>query len=174
MSKYFLKESGKEVKIGDTIEVEKEVRTPLGRGNLIVDVVITEDNIPLLTKEGIIKVLNEPAIFKTYVERIPKSHDMDSMCTAYFMSVLLGSDKFVALCLLLKAASDIAMENYTGVECAIINLHNGYIYKYSDKKNALPTMPVFPTIEDAEATKAVLKELFIKVYGNNKQENKEC
>lgn len=54
MKKYVLKQSGKEVKVGDTLVNQGTITTPLGRAHVVQEILVTKDNIPELLKEGII------------------------------------------------------------------------------------------------------------------------
>jgi hypothetical protein len=50
--KYFIKDSDKEVQMGQTIEVEQKVNTSLGEGVCKTQVYVTPKNIGLLVKQG--------------------------------------------------------------------------------------------------------------------------
>lgn len=54
MKKYVLKQNGEEVKVGDTIFNRGTIITPLGKAQVIQEILVTKDNIPELLKEGII------------------------------------------------------------------------------------------------------------------------
>lgn len=173
MSKYFLKESGEEVKIGDTIVIRKEVKTPLGRGTMIIEKVVTEDNVSLLVKEGILVIDIEKENFTSYIKQVAESHNMSfeqAVCLLFDMSKV---DTFTALHLLLKAASEKAMMHYKGDTGVVINLHNGKVKDMNSIRHAYSHLPIFPTKEAAEKAIATLEGLYEKVYGS-KQENKEC
>ena len=173
MSKYFLKESGEEVKIGDTIVIRKEVKTPLGKGTMIIEKVVTEDNVSLLVKKGILVIDIEKENFTNYIKQVAESHNMSyeqAICLLFDMS---KTDAFTALYLLLKAASEKAMKYYRGDTEVIVNLHNGKLHDTKVVNDIHSHLPVFPTKEVAEKAIATLEGLFEKVYGS-KQEDKEC
>nr|DAF16292.1 MAG TPA: hypothetical protein [Crassvirales sp.] len=173
MSKYFLKESGEEVKIGDTIVIRKEVKTPLGRGTMIIEKVVTEDNLSLLVKEGILVIDIEKENFTNYIKQVAESHNMSYEQATCLLFDISKTDAFTALYLLLKAASEKAMMHYKGDTGVVVNLHNGKVKDMNSIRHAYSHLPIFPTKEAAERAIATLEGLFEKVYGS-KQEDKEC
>lgn len=73
MKKYFLKESGKEVKVGDTIRKTDEMIHPiLGKCKSTMDILITESILPKLIEAGIIGIKEDKP---TYT-----SEDFDIEC----------------------------------------------------------------------------------------------
>lgn len=81
MKKYISKKKGTEVKIGDTIILQKKVGTKYGIGTLLVDVEITEETLQKLVKDGIIqeievKPVDDPVtkdeVFSEIVEFLKK------------------------------------------------------------------------------------------------------
>lgn len=140
---------------------------------MIIEKVITEDNLSLLVKEGILVIDIEKENFINYIKQVAESHNMSfeqAVCLLFNMSKV---NAFIALYLLLKAASEKAMMHYKGDTGVVVNLHNGKVKDMNSIRQAYSHLPIFPTKEAAEKTIATLEGLFEKVYGS-KQEDKEC
>lgn len=165
MTRFYLKDD-QEVKIGSTIRVESKTETPFGEGITSIDVVVTENNIPTLVKNGILIVKNDTeATIKSYIRKVAKTHNMDYLEASAFLGVMIDYDKFLVLYLLLKAASEKAMCGYNGDTCVIIQLHNGKMSTIK-KENILSHVLVFPTHEEANNAIEVLSSLYKEVYGD--------
>lgn len=54
MVKYYLKSTGKEVKVGETIEVEMLADTVFGKSTAKVDVLVTQSSLEILIQKGIV------------------------------------------------------------------------------------------------------------------------
>jgi hypothetical protein len=165
MTRFYL-ENGQEVKAGSIIRIESEAETPFGKEVTSVDVRITEDIIPLLVKSGILLSKNDDeATIKSYIRRIARTHNVDFLTANTFINVIAEYDKFMALYMLLKAASEKAMCGYKGDNCIVIHLHNGKIYTIKNE-NIPSHLLVFPTHEEANNVIEVLSSLYKEVYGD--------
>lgn len=164
MTRFYL-ENGQEVKVGSIIRIESEMETAFGKGVKSVDVGITEDIIPLLVEEGILVVKkDEELTVKSLVRRIARTHGLDFSTANTFISVIAECNKFMALYMLLMAASEKAMCGYKGDNYVEIHLHNGKLYTLKNE-NIPPHVPVFPSVEKANEAINVLSSLFTEVYG---------
>lgn len=165
MTRFYL-ENGREVKVGSIIRIESEMETPFGKGVISVDVKITEDIIPLLVKNGILLSKNDDeATIKSYIRRIARTHNVDFPTANAFITIIAKCDKFMALYMLLKAASEKAMCGYKGDNCIVIHLHNGKIYTIKNE-NIPSHLLIFPTHEEANNAIEVLSSLYKEVYGD--------
>lgn len=165
MTRFYL-ENGREVKVGSIIRIESEMETPFGKGVISVDVKITEDIIPLLVKNGILLSKNDDeATIKSYIRRVAKTYNADFLTASTFINVVAKYDKFMALYMLLKAASEKAMCGYKGDNCIVIHLHNGKIYTIKNE-NIPSHLLIFPTHEEANNAIEVLSSLYKEVYGD--------
>lgn len=169
MTRFYLKD-GQEVKVGSTIRVESKTKTPFGEGITSVDVVITEDIIPILVEKDIITAKDdEDATIKSYVRRVARTHSMDYPEVSAFLGIMLHHDEFLVLYLLLKAASEKAMCEYKGDTCCVIHMHTGRLI--SIKNEDIPShVLVFPSVEKAKEAINVLRGLFREVYGNKQED----
>ena len=168
MTRFYL-ENGQEVKVGSIIRIESEMNTPF-RSIMSTDVRITEDLIPLLVKTGILVVKNdEEVIMESYIKGVARILNMDYSNTSAFLGAMLDHDNFLALYLLLKAASEEAMCGYEGDNCVVIHLHNGKIYTLKNE-NIPPHVPVFPSVEKANEAIHVLRGLFREVYASKQED----
>ena len=165
MKKFYLKD-GKEVKVGSTIRVQNKTTTPFGEGITSVDVLVTEATIPILIENGVLVTKDDTvSTIKSYIRRIARTHYLDFSEADAFISAMIEYDKFVALYLLLKAASEKAMYDYDGNTYAVIYMHTGRIFEVKNKQ--LPShVLVFPSVEKANEAVGVLEDLFKEVYGS--------
>lgn len=165
MKKFYLKD-GKEVKVGSIIRVQNKTTTPFGEGITSVDVLVTESTIPILIENGVLVTKDDTvSTIKSYIRRVAITHCLDFSEADDFIRAMTKYDKFVALYLLLKAASEEAMCDYDGDSCALIHMHNGRIFEVKNKQ--LPSHAlVFPSVEKANEAIGVLKGLFEEVYGS--------
>lgn len=165
MTRFYL-ENGQEVKVGSIIRIESEMETAFGKGVTSVDVGITEEIIPLLVEEGILVVKkDEELTVKSLVRRIARTHGLDFPTANTFINVIAECNKFMALYMLLKAASEKAMCDYKGDTCCVIHMHTGKVV--TTKNENIPShVPVFPSVEKANEAINVLSSLFTEVYGS--------
>ena len=169
MTRFYL-ENGQEVKVGSIIRIESEMETAFGKGVTSVDVGITEEIIPLLVEEGILVVKkDEELTTKSLVRRIARTHGLDFPTANTFINVVAECNKFMALYMLLKAASEKAMCDYKGDTCCVIHLHTGRVIAIKNE-NIPSHVPVFPSAEKANEAINVLSCLFTEVYGNKQED----
>lgn len=169
MTRFYL-ENGQEVKVGSIIRIESEMKTPFGKGVTSVDVGITEEIILLLVEEGILVVKkDEELTTKSLVRRIARTHGLNFSTANTFIAVMAECNKFMALYMLLKAASEKAMCGYKGDNCVVIHLHNGKLYTLKNE-NIPSHVPVFPSVEKANEAINVLSSLFTEVYGGKQED----
>lgn len=167
MIKYYVKEGKevKEVKIGSVIRVQTKTKTPFGEGITSIDVVVTKKNIPVLLKEGVLYTKKSKDLtIESYIEKVAKKWNLNIEDTTVFIDIIAQYDKFMALYLLLKAASEEAMYNYKGTSCAVIFMSSGKIDLYSNYRELPSHTLMFPTKEDANKAIEVLGSLYKKVY----------
>lgn len=165
MTKFYLKD-GREVEIGSTIRVQNKTETPFGEGITSIDVLVTENTIPVLVEKGVLIAKNDEEIaIKSYIKRVARTHGLDFWTADGLIAAMVDCDKFAALYLLLKAASEKAMCEYNGDTCAVIHMHSGRVIITQNKNLPSHTFR-FPSVEKANEAISILGSLFKEVYGN--------
>ena len=104
---YILKESKKEIKIGEVISILKSVDTPLGRVQSTLYVKVTKDNIPILLQEGyIIEKPSDkeiPTDVDYYVSKVANKLGWKEKEFRNYLDVLASISPIGAFNILLKA-----------------------------------------------------------------------
>lgn len=164
MTKRFYLKDGSEVKVGSTIRVQTETTTPFGKGVTSVDVQVTEATIPILIKNDVLVAKNDTeSILEAYVKRVAIKYGLSFSEAGAYINNMIAHDKFMALYLLLKAASEEAMCGYDGNNYAVIHLHTGRMFTVTDRELPPHTL-IFPSCEKAKEAIDVLEVLFGEVY----------
>ena len=73
MKGYFLKDGGREVKLGQIVEISTPVNTSYGEGTAYVNVELTEETLPELISDGFILVKEEKPKPKVQIIRLGNS-----------------------------------------------------------------------------------------------------
>lgn len=116
--KYFIKDSDKEVQMGQTIEVEQKVVTSLGEGVCKTQVVVTPENVRLLVKKGFLVQKEEengmpPALkehwekLKPYIRRFARKNDMPLVPAILFFASLEQVSPLAQIHVLLETISEV-------------------------------------------------------------------
>lgn len=116
--KYFIKDSDKEVQMGQTIEVEQKVTTSLGEGICKTQVVVTPENVGLLVKKGFLVQKEEekgmsPALkehwekLKPYIRRFARKNDMPLVPAILFFASLESVSPLAQIHVLLEIISEV-------------------------------------------------------------------
>lgn len=163
--KYYSKDTGTEVKLGDKITITSKTETPFGVGKTTVETVITEKILPELIKHGII-IEEKPLTIDELVSRVGVRLDLEEDMAEGFVDVLWERAPGIALSFLLKEASIIFNKTHKiGSTAWIISLLDGSISSIpiEEVKN-WKTIALFATREDARMAKKILKPLFTELY----------
>jgi hypothetical protein len=116
--KYFIKDSDKEVQMGQTIEVEQKVVTSLGEGICKTQVVVTPENVGLLVKQGFLVQKEEekgmsPVTkehwekLKPYIRRFARKNDMPLIPAILFFASLEQVSPLAQIHVLLETISEV-------------------------------------------------------------------
>ena len=176
---YILKESGKEVKIGEIIRVSKETETPLGKGWTTVYVRITEDNIPVLLQEGIIveKPSDKeiPTDVDYYISKVANKLGWKEKKFRNYLEVLASINPIGAFNILLKAIAIELDKKYPNhisksENIFIVSVFDGSI-RQADKSHikTYKHFSAFRTREDAQFALHVLKNQFYYCFNDQSQ-----
>lgn len=176
--KFILKSSGETVKIGDTITLHQEVRTPYGKAFSDCTFPISESNLNSLIKDGIIVVKEEKVNAKqpsdkleSYIEGLASSLGWTYDKTLSYVAKLSEIYLPAAFSLLLKTIAKRLDKKYDGhiseaKEIWVVSLVNGTACKLPKEniKN-YDNFAAFRTKEDAEFALKVLSPLVEDMYG---------
>ena len=176
--KFILKSSGEPVKVGDTITLHNEVKTPYGAAVSEYSFPITEENLGSLIHDGIIVVKGEKVTTKqpsdkleSYIEGLASSLGWTYDKTLSYIDKLSDIYEPAAFSLLLKTVAKRLDKKYEGhisesKEIWVVSLVNGKVGKLPKEtiKN-YDNFAAFRTKEDAEFALKVLSPLVADMYG---------
>lgn len=76
MIRYFLRNSKKEIKVGDRITISVPASTPYGQAKCEVEVVVTQDSLKQLIKDGLVTAQEERVVtledYKPFIRRLAR------------------------------------------------------------------------------------------------------
>lgn len=173
--KYFIKDSDKEVQMGQTIEVEQKVTTSLGVGVCKIQVVVTPENVGLLVKQGFLVQKEEengmsPALkehwekLKPYIRRFARKKDMSLVSAIMFFASLEEMSPLAQIYVLLETISEVKNRDKSaaptvyylsptcGFKVAMVNLR------------ASKFAPVFYSRDDAEEAYELIKPFLAAIH----------
>lgn len=167
MKKYILTETGKEVKVGDKITLPKKMVYALFGGHAKVEMLLTEEVIPML--KGF-HIINEkdlyPTDIKYYIEKAAKYFDFYTDDTEDLIEILMEKMPLVAIQILFKIMS---IEFTKDVNFAKLNkvygisVYDGKIFTLDKCDNY--RIAWFDTREKADFALKVLNPIMKKIYG---------
>lgn len=172
MAKYFLKQSKKEVKVGDTIELIQPVETPFGRVEAKKEVPITEENLSKLIELGYVEVKeDEGDALHPYVRMVARQIGAPFFGAAAFLQVISDVTTLATFNILLfqiskKLNRGKDLKRYS--KLWVIGC-TGKITQVENINLNLEYLPVFTSKEDAQKALGILPELHSFLYGE--QEN---
>lgn len=173
--KYFIKDSDKEVQMGQTIEVEQKVVTSLGEGVCKTQVVVTPENVGLLVKQGFLVQKEEengmpPALkehwekLKPYIRRFARKNDMPLVPAILFFASLEQVSPLAQIHVLLETISEVKNRGKSP-EFARYYLNPVYGFKVTmiDPKNS-KFLPVFYSGNDAKEAYELIKPFLAAIH----------
>ena len=170
MKKYKVKETGKEIKIGDKISLTVSHKTSFGLLNVKKVVIVTKDIIDQLIKRGLVEVItpkkNQELSF--YVGLLAQKLGRDIDEVALMLDDMNKVCPRVVLDLLLDI---IAQAFYNEDPEAFDEAENYYSIRLHDGKCGVvhkvhSHIPLFKSEEDVEAAREMLKDQLIYMYGD--------
>ena len=171
MKKYKVKQTGKEIKLGDIIAVVTTRRTSFGVLNMKEVVPLTKDLLNTLIKDGLVEAItpkkNEELSFyvgllaqklgRDYNEVASMLDDMNKVCSRAVLDLLLDT-----------IAQVFYNEDPKGFDEAehyySIRLYDG---KCGEVHRVHSRIPLFKSKEDVEAAREILKEQLVYMYGES-------
>lgn len=167
---YYLKDTNKEVHMGDSLPILTEVITPFGPAKATVHITVNESNVEKLLSQGIIQKNNKLS-YELCIKIVAKQLGVEPEEADVFLKLLLGSGcAAAALQMVLKAASSYLSPLISTVKklpkVYTISLVDGMIYEIptSDIKT-YDHFAYFVSKTQAKQVKAVFKDLFDTMYG---------
>ena len=174
MRKFVITETGKEVKIGDTLSRKEKKKTSFGTMYIHETVLVTEENIQSLIERGIVKEVipettpnSEEHTLSYYVKKLAEKRKASFEDTVKLLDSLNKVNAKAVLDLLLQ---EIAVEFCIRNPIAFNQAEDYYSLKISDgtvgKVHKLGRyIPLFKSVEDAEIARTILKEQLEYMYG---------
>lgn len=164
MKKYILTETGREVKVGDKITLPKSMVYALFGGYTDVQILLTEEVIPMLVGFHIISLYSSD--IKYYIEKAAKYFDFYTDDMEDLIETLREKMPLVAIQILLRIMS---VEFTKDVNLAKLNkvygisLYDGKIFTLDKCKNY--RIAWFDTEDKAKFALKILKPYMEKIYG---------
>lgn len=177
MKKYVLKETGKEVFLGDTLV--KIIKT--FKGKLALPIVITESTLAKLVKEGVIEEVN-PTQPKSdiseeigfYIEHLANRAGWKAENLAKYLDNLALISEAALFSILLREIAIVLDKQYpdhieNSPEIFVISLANGEIQKVKElhRIKNFKNFAAFRTVADAIKAKSILKPFMVDMFKKN-------
>ena len=171
MKKYKIKQTGKEIKIGDTINIVTTRKTSFGVLKTIEKFSVTRELLSVLLKKELIEsvepVKNEELSF--YVEMLAQKlgRDYEEVC-----SMLDDMNKVCSRAVLDLLLDTIAQVFYNDDPQGFDEAEHYYSIRLYDGKcgevhKVHSRIPLFKSKEDVEAAREILKDQLVYMYGEN-------
>lgn len=134
MVKYFLKNSDQEVKIGDEVIVSVPVQTPYGGGKYEAKVLVNQESLSRLIKDGLIEVKGEKEpvrtvdkeLYKPFIRRLARRLNVPFSEALNILDVFKDTSMYAHNCLLLELMAEVMNRGKTPEKfCWIIDLSTG-------------------------------------------------
>lgn len=182
MKKFILVQTGKEVKLGNTLIAKKKSNTPFGKIDYTQEILVNEATLPLLIELGIVKEVQEdkltqlatsaniPMDIQFYIDSIAKRIGATHNTTVDLLNGIHSILPSAVFSIILKEIAIELDKKYSdhienSPEIYVVSLLDGRITKANKAhiKN-YRNFAAFRTIEDAKTackiTRGILKELF--------------
>lgn len=174
MKKFFLKEDGKEVKLGEKIQISTPVNTSYGKGKAQVEVEVSPATLSKLVEDGFVIIkgdepqkTEEQTFFenmKPYFRRFARKNGIPLYYCIEYFSLLYETSKRAHLLVLLETIAEVKNRdlkkgpkvywlnpaaNYSPVE--VVGNHNNAVVFYSVKDALDAHRLLLPLIKDLVA-----------------------
>lgn len=157
--KYYLKDKNQEVKVGDRVTISVPASTPYGQAKCEVSVLVTQESLKQLIKDGLVVIKEENAVnfedYKPFIRRLARK------CNITFPEAveLLDSIKSVSIYAHNILLKEMMAEVFNrGKEHRPLEYYVNYNAISCDGNN-LP-MPSFVDKEDAEKAHRLMKPFY--------------
>ena len=180
MKKYVIARTGETVNIGDTIRKTKKIKNSFGTLETIEDVLITESNIDILVKKGVLKCIEsspkkeptkQPCTLNDVVHRIAQEYKLSDEDMIKWMDTTNKFCPATVLSLLFWGVSK-CLDGFYGKRSPLDdNKRYWCITEIGVHRTIMPPgytasmYPVFPSKKDAETASELLKDQFKYMYG---------
>lgn len=173
--KYFIKDSDKEVKMGQTIEVEQKVTTSLGEGICKTQIVLTPENVGLLVKQGFLVQKEEEKEMsldlkehweklKPYIRRFARKNDMPLVPAIMFFASLEQVSPLAQIHVLLETISEVKNRGKSPNSYMFyLNPCNGFKATIVGLR-ASKYCPTFFSKSDAEEAYELIKPFLVAIH----------
>lgn len=179
MQHCFLKQTNKEVFLGDIITIKSAYYiNDLKAGNRSQKIILSESNLSELVQKGIVYIEDMPKIptnCNYYFEKIAKKWNTDTDIVIDVLSVVSSTFPMSAFSILLK---EIALEidkKYNdhisnSNEIYVVSVLDGCIHRVNKEHiKTYKNFSAFRSVEDAELACSILKPFLDLLFGNEKR-----
>ena len=174
MVKYYLKD-GQEIKVGDTVEIQKTVDTTLGKGTATVSVLVTQASLELLIKEGFVTKEDDEQTaeellkaLKPYIRRFARNNKLSFDDALAVLAAVLEMSPAAHIQMLLEVMTEVMNMGKSATSPTVFILSRGHNYKVCQTSlEGAKLVPKFYLRSDAERAYTLLKP-FIDEIVNEK------
>ena len=154
MIKYYLKNTDKEVKVGDRITISVPTSTPYGQGKCDIEVLVTQETLNHLVDDNLVVKKDDGKfdfeVYKPFVRRIARKHDVSFPEACELLDGLREISMPAHNALLLEAMSEVFNRDKTVNSLVFVLNSHGRISRASVEGIVVPYF-----IEQADALKAI-------------------
>ena len=167
MVKYYLKNTDKEVKVGDRITISVPTSTPYGQAKCDIDVLVTQETLNQLVEDNLVDKKEEQKInfeyYKPFIRRIARKHNITFPEACEFLDNLKDISVHAHNAMMLEAMAEVLnRDKVVGVSnwVWVINAHGEVV---STQLQGI-VKPFFLDKKDAIKALSLLKP-FLSYYG---------
>lgn len=181
--KYYLKDKNQEVKVGDRVTISVPASTPYGQAKCEVSVLVTQESLKQLIKDGLVVIKEENAVnfedYKPFIRRIARKNNLTMPEAIQLLDSIKEVSIYAHNALLLEAMAEVFNKNKVPTANC-----NGLIYAYApgpfgeDCTRCLGgpvSYPFFYDAEDARKALKLMKPFYeeVRKLGNEKAKRKQ-
>lgn len=178
MKKYFLKDDGKEIKVGDIISVVEKSSSPTVECTVVGTFTITEEILPMLIQSGIIVVGKDkskkevPLDLLYYVSKLGRKQGWSTSKTLRYLTVTDNIYTAAMFSILLKEIAIELDKKYSdhirnSEEIYAVSVIDGNIYKVESGNINFRNFAAFRSKEDAATACTILKRYTDKMFNSD-------
>lgn len=176
MTKYFVKGTDKEVKVGMTIQIETPADTDFGKGKAVVDVFVTQASLELLIKKGLVEKRDEftaedgkkhMELLKPYIRRFARKNKVDFPQACIILAEIAEISPVAHIEVLLEQISEVLNRERTpGFSVYYLSPLNDYHIVAVPRGKSVA--PIFYNNEDAKEAYKLIAPFVDELVKNGK------
>lgn len=176
MTRYFVKGTDKEVKVGMTVQIETLTDTDFGKGKAVVNVPVTQASLELLIKKGLVEKRDEFTVedgkkhlelLKPYIRRFARKNKIDFPQACAILAEIAKISPVAHIEILLEQISEVLNRERTpGFSAYYLSPLNDYHTTVIPRGKGFA--PVFYNNEDAKEAYKLIAPFVDELIKNGK------